>query len=499
MKKDFESESVCVYSHVEKEVSGTPLRERSAMKRMVFVLDVLVGAVFILGVFCQSVSSLAADDNSPVWKLRERENISDVWNGVSVGFKFVPRSDAVYVAFYSYDRSMTIGRYAFDEGKWELKKLPTKIEWDSHNYVDMAFDSDGILHVSGNMHASPLVYFRASKPNDISTLERVAQMTGDRERHTTYPRFLNDKEGRTLFTYRDGSSGNGDQIWNVYDEKSRTWSRLLKTPLFDGEGQMNAYFVGPALGKDGYFHFAWVWRDSPDCATNHDLSYVRSPDLRRFENSKGEPVELPITLKTGEIVAPIPAGGGLLNPLVRLSFDQNGRPVLTYTKYDDAGNLQIWNARSENGQWRCVPCTSWTLPWRFSGGGSIPTELTFSGVSVASPTTLALSYELVKEKKRGRIFLDSETLERVDAATPDAKRTVEPRPEYSPEDAAALNQIESDDPRLLKKSTTIAVNGERWIFRWEGPDANRDRPLPDGAPEATQLRVFKFTREGERP
>jgi hypothetical protein len=148
------------------------------------------------------------------------------------------------------------------------------------------------------MHACPLIYFRATTPNDVESLEQVKSMVGDYENRCTYPSFMRDKNERLIFTYRDGSSGNGNQIWNVYDESTQTWSRLLEKPLFDGQGAMNAYFVGPTLGADGYFHVCWVWRDTPDAATNHDLSYARSPDLIHWEKSTGEPYELPITIET---------------------------------------------------------------------------------------------------------------------------------------------------------------------------------------------------------
>lgn len=445
------------------------------------------------------VVSVADDDSGPQpqWRLVAREELGEVWNGATVGFKFLPRPDAVYVGFYAGDHSMTIGRRAYDAEFWEFKTLPSKVGWDSHNYVEMRFDRDDILHVSGNMHASPLNYFRASKPNDISTLERVDGMTGANEGRTTYPQFLNDREGRLLFTYRDGQSGNGSQIWNVYDESTKTWSRLLDRPLFDGKGEMNAYFVGPTTGPDGYFHIAWVWRDTPDCATNHDLSYARSRDLVHWEKSTGEALELPITLETGEIVAAIPAGGGLLNPLVRLTFDQSGRPTLAYTKYDDSGNLQIWVARLEAEGWRYAQVTNWELPWHFSGGGSIVTELTFGGVSVASPTTLALSWNRVSEHKRGVLYLDATTLEPTPAPSSPASTLAAPRPEYSASAASDLRRVESEDARLTARSATITPKGERWVFRWESPEANRDRPLPDGAPAPTTLRVFRFERQGE--
>ena len=51
---------------------------------------------------------------------------------------------------------------------------------------------------------------------------------------------------------------------------------MLDVPLTDGQGLMNAYQSQPTLGPDGWYHLYWVWRDTPDCSTNHDLSYMKS-------------------------------------------------------------------------------------------------------------------------------------------------------------------------------------------------------------------------------
>ena len=66
----------------------------------------------------------------------------------------------------------------------------------------------------------------------------------------------------------------------------------MATPLVDGEGRGNAYFVGPTQGPDGVFHLTWVWRDTPEAATNHDLSDARSRDLVHWEKSNGAPLKL---------------------------------------------------------------------------------------------------------------------------------------------------------------------------------------------------------------
>ncbi len=63
-----------------------------------------------------------------------------------------------------------------------------------------------------------------------------------------YPTFIQGPDDELFFTYRRGISGRGDQIFNIYDNDTRKWSRLYDTPLFDGQGKMNAY-GGPRFGK----------------------------------------------------------------------------------------------------------------------------------------------------------------------------------------------------------------------------------------------------------
>ncbi len=451
----------------------------------------LVIKFFIFAALCFCVSSLEAQEDKSVWKLQDCEEISDVWNGTSVGFDVLPHGNALYVAFYSYDRNMTIAKRTLDSNRWELKKLPTKVGWDSHNYVTMTFDSDDCLHVAGNMHGCPLNYFRADNPNDIASLQKIDSMTGFSEQKCTYPDFIRDKENRLIFTYRDGGSGNGSQFWNVYDEKTKKWTRLLDKPLFDGQGRMNAYFVGPILGPDGLFHIAWVWRDTPDAATNHDLSYACSPDLVRWQNSYGEPYELPITIENGECVDPVPARGGILNSHFRMAFDRKNRVLLTYTKYDEKGNLQIWNARREENTWRKVKATNWDFTWNFSGGGCLPNEFSLGGARQVDDDVIAVPWNKVLLHESGSTYLDFETLEPREAPI---VKNAPVTPDFSEEDSKRVNAIDSEDKRLVNRMISVDFAEKRWVFRWETLPVNRDQPHPDGVPKPTMFRVYKFVR-----
>jgi hypothetical protein len=197
--------------------------------------------------------------------------LEPVWSGHPVGFGLLTRPPHQYAAYYDAQRRMTVAQRRLDAKRWTFTRLPLVLGWDSHNYVTMAFDRAGHLHVSGNMHCAPLVYFRTTKAGDAGSLERVPAMTGERESRVTYPVFFRSREGQLLFRYRDGGSGNGDDLFQAYDEKSQHWTRLLDRPVLGGEGQRNAYATVPIPGPDQRFHMVWVWRETGDCATNHDL------------------------------------------------------------------------------------------------------------------------------------------------------------------------------------------------------------------------------------
>ena len=104
-----------------------------------------------------------------------------------VGFCLLTAGQRQYVAYYDRDHHMTIASRALTSSNWTRKTLDSTVGWDSHNYVTMAVDADGYLHVSGNMHNVPLIYFRSRKPQDITTLEPVPNMVGAEESHCTYP------------------------------------------------------------------------------------------------------------------------------------------------------------------------------------------------------------------------------------------------------------------------------------------------------------------------
>jgi len=417
-------------------------------------------------------------------------DIEPVWAGHPVGFCLLTHDGRQYAAYYDANRRMTVAQREPDSKRWRFHKLSspaTTLGWDSHNYVALAVDDTGNLHLSGNMHCRPLVYFRSARPHDAASLEPVGRMVGRNESRCTYPKFLRGADGAMVFHYRDGGSGNGVEIYNVYDTRTKAWRRLLDTPLTDGRGKRNAYHVGPLRGGDGYFHMSWVWRDTPDCSTNHDLCYARSRDLVHWETAAGKPIPLPITLETeGVVVDPVPAGGGMLNGNGQIGFDSRGRVILSYHKFDAAGKTQAYNARWEDGRWRIVQASDWDYRWYFQGGGSIDREVQVGRVVLGNGGALEQACSHAKHGS-GLWVLDEKTLKPV--------ATARPRRSWP----AELNRVESDFEGMQVRWAHDAGGspdpGVTYVLRWETLPRNRDRPRPGPLPKPSMLRLYELRRQ----
>jgi hypothetical protein len=419
--------------------------------------------------------------------------IDKVWAGHPVGFCLLTHGNRQYITYYNAERKMIAGQRNMTDENFILHKLPvtsrettggtsTVLGWDSHNYVTLGIDKDGFIHLSGNMHVNPLTYFRSTKPGDISTLVQVMEMVGTNEKRCTYPHFLNTREGELIFHYRDGGSGDGNEIYNIYSCETKKWSRLLDSPLTDGQGLMNAYQTQPTLMEDNWYHVYWVWRDTPDCSTNHDLSYIKSPDLKNWFNAFGDPIQLPATLdKKTVIVDPIPVKGGIINLAAKLCLDKSNKPLFVYHKYDSNGNLQFYVAHIEGKKWILQQITNWDYRWEFSGGGSINSEVVIKDFKKRNDGYYEISYWHIKYGN-GTILL-SKNLENCGSV-------LKARP---------LNEtlkMESEFPGLkVQTSGDIGgpdENGIRYVLKWETLSQNRDRPYPEPWPQPSQLYLFKL-------
>jgi beta-glucanase (GH16 family) len=210
-----------------------------------------------------------------------------------------------FMAYYDGDGFLCLAKRVLNSAAWTMKKTVCKGNvLDAHNCISIMVDGDGYLHVAWDHHNSPLNYTKSKTPFSLDLEEKQA-MTGRQENKLTYPGFYKLSNGDLLFLYREGGSGNGNLVVNTYDIHTKKWTQLHDN-LISGEGLRNAYWQACTDTK-GNIHLSWVWRETPDVATNHDMCYARSPDGgKTWTNSKSKKYALPVTEKSAEYAARIP-------------------------------------------------------------------------------------------------------------------------------------------------------------------------------------------------
>jgi hypothetical protein len=385
---------------------------------------------------------------------------------------------------------MTVASRKVSKSKWNYNVLLTKVGWDSHNRIVMAFDRDFCIHISGNMHNDTMTYFRTEKPLDIFTFQKVFPLVSvEDEIRCTYPSFLKTPDGQVIFSYRLGGSGNGITITSFYNEKTKSFKRLSDKPLFDGLNQMSAYASGPSLGADGFYHLAWLWRDTPHCETNHDPSYARSKDLITWETIDGQKLNLPITPKSSQfVVDPVPPGGGVINGAYRLFFDEDNRIYLVYMKYDKNGNNQLFVAKAVNGKWKIEQVSNWNYRWEFKGPGSITFEIKIKNAQVKD-NKITIVYRH-KNRGDGELIVDLETLHLIE----DNNVELTEKSEFPKELIETERSDEEMTVHWMKLESANQNPNEFYGLRWETMGKRRFYEAPEVPVKPSALKLFKFTR-----
>ena len=442
-------------------------------------------------------------------------DVAPVWSVHRTGPpQLLTRDGRQYVAYYDEDRFLTLAQRELGSRHWKNYRFPVQMGWQtgSHARLSIALDRQGYIHLTcyrrGLLQEPPMpprpIYYRSLAPHSIDEFERL-YMVSEAER-TDYPTFITVND-TIYFSFRDGGSGQGDQHFYRYDEQQRRWERLFDTPLLDGRGEMNAYVYGggfPVFGPDGRWHLLWMWRDTPDHATNHSLSYARTvgKDLTQWETAGGNPVEPPFTIENTELlVDDAPPGGGLSNPLKALSWDSMQQVVVSYHRFDESGYSQVYNARFEGGRWMAIPSTDWDFVWgeTYTGRGA----LNIAGTIRLSPIRPAGNGKLKqhvwnREVEATIVVLDEESLQPIGKEVP---RTAQWRKSLTrPESGFRIEPIpdlrRTGGPmqvELIPDSGGSDVAETSYYLRWEHGGANRDRPVPEPWPAPTMLRVYKVS------
>ena len=307
--------------------------------------------------------------------------------------------DIQYAAYYDSSGHVVIAKRKLKSDKWEVRqtKLTGNIR-DAHNSISIMVDGDGYLHIAWNHHGNILHYTKSVLPGSLDLLKEQA-MTGKDESKVTYPEFYKLHDGDLLFLYRDGVSGGGNLVLNRYDLKTKIWERV-NSNLLDGEGKRNAYWQA-CVDDKGVFHLSWVWRESPDVATNHDMCYAKSKDGgKTWMQSKNKKYDLPINAANAEYIHRIPQNSELINS-TGMSTDENGMPYITsYWRPEGAKVPQYHIIYFDGRKWNTQQVSNRKIAFSLKGAGT-------KKIPIARPQIL------VHGKEGYIIFRDAERSDRV--------------------------------------------------------------------------------------
>jgi hypothetical protein len=275
-----------------------------------------------------------------------------------------------FAAYYDSLGNVVLAKRKLGTDKWEIKTTSKKGNIkDAHNSISIMADGDGYLHMSWDHHGNQLRYCKSFAPLSLD-LNDNESMTALNEKSVSYPEFYKFNNGDLLFLYRDGASGKGNLVINKYSLKERKWKQL-QSNLIDGEGKRNAYWQACIDSKDA-IHISWVWRESPDVSSNHDMNYAKSEDGGiTWKKSSNEAYSLPINIANAEIAWAIPQKSELINQ-TSMVVDDNGAPIIaTYFKTSPSNIPQYQLVYLDKGKWGiAVRFPHRTTSFSLSGAGT---------------------------------------------------------------------------------------------------------------------------------
>ena len=224
--------------------------------------------------------------------------------------------DYQFTSYYGADGKVIVGRrnLATSPGTWDLLRTQFTSDNinDAHNTSSIAIDGDGYLHMAWGVHGNSLPYSRSTAPvlngnpfhlvgDSVGNSASIANALPLQTNGITYPEFWNiPGSGDLLFTYRTGSSGNGEYQLARWNNASDVWQSVHTAlnssdtstvqPWIDNDyggdslPNVNAYPNGLAFDSTGKIHATWTWRTGGDSTSgftdyqsNHNIMYAARP------------------------------------------------------------------------------------------------------------------------------------------------------------------------------------------------------------------------------
>ncbi len=271
-------------------------------------------------------------------------------NGADFPTAIVSYRDAIYYGYIDADFNGCIAKKAAN-GTVTTKIVTTGVSNDdNHSEICIAVDREGYIHWTGNMHQTPMVYYRSANPEDISSFNELNGNVANGgifgPTAVSYGRFVTSRKG-TLFYVSRQHVGLATHGWvpgimsgniQVYNTDTKTWSQLgslnyaytsvqggtisggmdadhqVKAVIWDNSGAgtkpnngYQGYKIRIVFDKNNRMHIVWNVAKNPTATTVSDththLMYAYSDDEGvTWKKSNGTTMTLPITTNNGEVV-----------------------------------------------------------------------------------------------------------------------------------------------------------------------------------------------------
>ncbi len=307
-----------------------------------------------------------------------------------------------FVAYYDSVGYVVVAKRKLTTNNWQVLRTNFKGNVkDAHNVISMMIDSDGFVHLSWDHHGNVLHYSKSVQSLGLNFSPEIP-MTGVKEAKVTYPEFYRLANGDLLFFYRDGSSGNGNFIINKYSIATKAWQRLQDV-LINGEGKRNAYWQA-CVDVKGTIHVSWVWRESADVSSNHDMCYAASDDGGvTWRKSNGVVYTLPITQATAEVVLAIPQKSELINQ-TSMTADEDGNPyIATYFKPQGSNVPQYQLIYFNDKAWQVNQVSNRQTPFSLSGVGTKKIPISRPQIIVGKANGKLTAIMLYRDEENGSV------------------------------------------------------------------------------------------------
>lgn len=268
-------------------------------------------------------------------------------------------------------RHLAIARRRLPSGAWQSFDFGDYVQStdDDHNGIAMGIcPNDGTIHLSFDHHVNPLHYRRSQTgvANNPASYTWSASLFGavgadippNAGNQVTYPKFITTPDGNLLFEFRDGASGNGDDILYQYSGVTNAWTRMGM--FINGKvTPCNAYPNGFQFDNAGRLHTTWGWRETPDGTTEHDLMYAYSDDTgTSWHTSAGQLSATTNVSYMTEASSPtnliwsVPQNKGMWDS-EGFGIDRNNQPH-TLIAHDTLGVSKLFHYYRDNaGTWHC--------------------------------------------------------------------------------------------------------------------------------------------------